>query len=1054
MSGEKDKRRTTDLVEGALDALSRCRERAKKQIVNTQVLHVLDALQTSPKAPPAAAADVGRDASQNFSPRGVERGTSSELGGPSSANGSGKPEARSKSPRKVEDAALDAVQDVPNVPPSISATERAVSRIATTGNDATKAHREETPTASSPASGPATDALAKAQAESATLAEQLSKAEAEAMTVKMTLKKAQQEAAEWRAKAAEFQRRAEESEKKLAQVEACFEAEKVEKAALQGEVDRLKDELADLSKEEAAPTSTEPTGAEASGAASIPATNETPDGVFDESRPTFDEDEAPPGLSDYDLGDSYRPTMGERPSMAEVLDACDMSDFVDRMSEYAEDVEEILELEDGDYDDMGVSEEQRALLKEAVEEVAATGRLTLTMTGPLDLGPELPSLERVLFVANLMRVFPLLADLGIESTEDLLGFLEDDQANGFEELGLETAGTGDADPANLDESISVDDEVEGCDRHGNDVQYERTRLLRAAREAVSGDLEAYYAKGSKWWDKSDETDDVQERSRNESNLIQAIAGIGFSASRQGEDNGAERTLETQSSATDFATQEDLDRREALAGEMNDDCHLQRVPLSNTHTTAGDKKGKGKRRSSILHIPTVLANSRKMGSAYESAARWAAERVLYMEKRGVLTPFEAQLLLHEIAVPNSAVIKLCTSGKAVAILDEVTHLNEEHNAEHALVGDGTRGLKRPSSSRELKTEAAASKVQASPSEAARPKLERRGSDIMEERGKGGGSALHPGLARKTSIPLLAAMKDVTPTVDSPRAGAVRKSSVTGAGSPDVRSILKDTSAGDATRSERADSSLSDTSFRLDGHASPTSDESRDGAAEASEGAKSVSFSMVQIRYYSYRVGQGVPSDGGPAIGLSWHYSETLTDTLTIDEAEDIAESSNRLSAKDFGCKGYLRLEDRIRKLSTQSAGHRRSSIDLCAYQAQCENNSRRLSAMLPGSRLIMQGVAPSDAQRIDQEAHAAILIRPFYIAWLERSAKTSSDPFVFMAKSKLVQKLKSKQNKSKAGSAVKKMTKPKPKPAAQPPKAPAGGEKPAWLKRSDRRSFGS
>ena len=155
----------------------------------------------------------------------------------------------------------------------------------------------------------------------------------------------------------------------------------------------------------------------------------------------------------------------------------------------------------------------------------------------------------------------------------------------------------------------------------------------------------------------------------------------------------------------------------------------------------------------------------------------------------------------------------------------------------------------------------------------------------------------------------------------------------------------------------------------------------------------------------------------------------------------------------------RLEDRIRKLSTASAGHRRASIDLCAYQAQCENKSRRLNAMLPGSRLIMQGVPASDAQRIDQEAQAAILIRPFYIAWLERSAKKSSDPFVFMAKNKLVQKLKSKQNKSKPGgsqgSAIKKMPKAKPKntaPAAHA--ASQGGGKPAWLQRSDRRSFGS
>ena len=493
---------------------------------------------------------------------------------------------------------------------------------------------------------------------------------------------------------------------------------------------------------------------------------------------------------------------------------------------------------------------------------------------------------------------------------------------------------GGADPANLDASISVDDEVEGCDRHGEDPEYERTRLLRAAREAVAGNLEAYYAKGSKWWDKSDEIDDFRERPRNESELVQQIAGVGAGAG--GASEPPERHLEKQPSAgvdSDVMTQEEIDKREAIAGEMDDDCHLQRVPLKNTHSTAGASH-KGRRRSSILHMPTVLANSRKMGSAYESAAKWAAERVLYMEKRGVLTPFEAQLLLHEIAVPNSSVIKLCTSGKAVAILGEVNHLNEEHHAEHALMGDRRGGPKRPGSSRDLlrgpggPAASGAASLFGTVSDGSDGGAKRRGSDVMIQRGTGGGSALHPGLARKTSIPLLATMKDVTPTVDSPHTGVGRKSSdfsfdskvqvQPGRGSSEATaantnmpaanmpaSILKDTSARDLARAQRTDSSLSDESFALNGHASPVEN---DAAAEGDEGAgdgKKVAFSMVQIRYFSYRVGQGVPSDGGPAIGLSWHYSDTLTDTLTIDEAEDIAESSNRLSARDFGCKGYLR-----------------------------------------------------------------------------------------------------------------------------------------------------
>ena len=36
-----------------------------------------------------------------------------------------------------------------------------------------------------------------------------------------------------------------------------------------------------------------------------------------------------------------------------------------------------------------------------------------------------PPVERVLFVANLMRLLPLLDNLGIESSVDMLEFLED-----------------------------------------------------------------------------------------------------------------------------------------------------------------------------------------------------------------------------------------------------------------------------------------------------------------------------------------------------------------------------------------------------------------------------------------------------------------------------------------------------------------------------------------------------------------------------------------------------------------------------------------------------
>ena len=42
---------------------------------------------------------------------------------------------------------------------------------------------------------------------------------------------------------------------------------------------------------------------------------------------------------------------------------------------------------------------------------------------------------------------------------------------------------------------------------------------------------------------------------------------------------------------------------------------------------------------------------------------------------------------------------------------------------------------------------------------------------------------------------------------------------------------------------------------------------------------------------------------------------------------------------------------------------------------------------------------------DAEAESALIIRPFYISWLERSVKKSADPFLFMAKNKRLTKLK-------------------------------------------------
>jgi len=107
--------------------------------------------------------------------------------------------------------------------------------------------------------------------------------------------------------------------------------------------------------------------------------------------------------------------------------------------------------------------------------------------------------------------------------------------------------------------------------------------------------------------------------------------------------------------------------------------------------------------------------------------------------------------------------------------------------------------------------------------------------------------------------------------------------------------------------------------------------------------SVRFEKVEIKFYPYTIGQGVPSDGGPSIGLDWDSGsiEALEFDIDLFEnfrggiiPEDITEDEEwddnwRLPREYFlEGGGHIEVEQRIFHL--RAAGHRRCSIDFSSF----------------------------------------------------------------------------------------------------------------------------
>jgi hypothetical protein len=110
-------------------------------------------------------------------------------------------------------------------------------------------------------------------------------------------------------------------------------------------------------------------------------------------------------------------------------------------------------------------------------------------------------------------------------------------------------------------------------------------------------------------------------------------------------------------------------------------------------------------------------------------------------------------------------------------------------------------------------------------------------------------------------------------------------------------------------------------------------------------KKLRFSTVSMRFFPYFTGSGVPSDGGPSLGLHGPYDEKESLTLDLEvfeefrggilpEDEEVDEDEEwndnwRLPREYFVDRGgHLPLKDRAALLG--AAGRRRCSIDLSAH----------------------------------------------------------------------------------------------------------------------------
>jgi hypothetical protein len=141
---------------------------------------------------------------------------------------------------------------------------------------------------------------------------------------------------------------------------------------------------------------------------------------------------------------------------------------------------------------------------------------------------------------------------------------------------------------------------------------------------------------------------------------------------------------------------------------------------------------------------------------------------------------------------------------------------------------------------------------------------------------------------------------------------------------------------------------------------------------------VRFSVAQLRFYDYRLGEGVPRHGGPALGFGWEWRKHGELELSIANLEEL-RGSNELEAGDEeaglqeqekvplegeGCcrrtqrqqfqeHGTVPLKRRFELL--KSSGHRRASIDLNTHVNEALALRRRQHSESKAGQYVIDGL---------------------------------------------------------------------------------------------------
>jgi len=163
-------------------------------------------------------------------------------------------------------------------------------------------------------------------------------------------------------------------------------------------------------------------------------------------------------------------------------------------------------------------------------------------------------------------------------------------------------------------------------------------------------------------------------------------------------------------------------------------------------------------------------------------------------------------------------------------------------------------------------------------------------------------------------------------------------------------------------------------------------------------KNIRFSTVEMRFYGYTTGSGVPSDGGPSLGLHGDYNddETLKIDLEVfedfrggilpeDEEVDEDEEWNdnwRLPREYFVDRGgHLPTKERIALL--RAAGSRRCSVDLSIHLSKLTLSSRLKNARSRVPRLIIEGMDLDEVTDRMVKWEATQQLEPLLISWAQR-----------------------------------------------------------------------